>query len=153
MKTKIIASGVFVTAILIFLAGIYWGPESEMYSLIIAFCIIFLLGCSYDLIARCYNYVLFDEKEIINRRFLRKNIVVKTKDVKQYRVREIDNAEVVELLTATNRKVKSSMKKVMVVIGITAVIISLKSRYKIIRNNLKILYLRFWNKSFIKSII
>ena len=45
------------------------------------------------------------------------------------------------------------MKKVMVVIGITAVIISLKSRYKIIRNNLKILYLRFWNKSFIKSII
>ena len=106
---KILASVVLVTAILIFIAGIYWGPNSQMYPLIIAFCIIFLLGCSYDLISRCYNYVLFDGKEIINRRFLRKNIVVTTKDVKQYRIREIDNTEVVELLTTDNRKIKISM--------------------------------------------
>lgn len=106
---KILASVVFVTAILIFIAGIYWGPESEMYSFIIAFCIIFLLGCSYDLISRYYNYVMFDGKEITNRRFLRKKMVVTTKDVKQYRIREIDNAEVVELLTTDNKKIKISM--------------------------------------------
>mgnify|MGYP004529864407 FL=1 len=106
---KILASVVFVTAILIFLAGIYWGPDSQMYLLIIGFCLFMLLGSTYDLIARCYNYVLFDGKEIINRRFLRKNIVVTTKDVKQYRVREIDNAEVVELITADNKKIKISM--------------------------------------------
>lgn len=106
---KILASVVFVTALLIFIAGIYWGPESEMYSLIIAFCIIFLLGCSYDLISRYYNYVMFDGKEITNRRVLRKKMVVMTKDVKQYRIREIDNAEVVELLTTDNKKIKISM--------------------------------------------
>ena len=106
---KILASVVFVTAILIFLAGIYWGPDSQMYLLIIGFCLFMLLGSTYDLIARCYNYVLFDGKEIINRRFLRKNFVVTTKDVKQYRVREIDNAEVVELITADNKKIKISM--------------------------------------------
>ena len=80
-----------------------------MYPLIISFCLFMLLGSTYDLISRCYNYVLFDGKEIINRRFLRKNIVVTTKDVKQYRIREIDNAEVVELLTTDNRKIKISM--------------------------------------------
>ena len=106
---KILASVVFVTAILIFLAGIYWEPDSQMYLLIIGFSLFMLLGSTYDLIARCYNYVLFDGKEIINRRFLRKNIVVTTKDVKQYRVREIDNAEVIELITADNRKIKISM--------------------------------------------
>ena len=106
---KILASVVFVTAILIFIAGIYWGPDSQMYPLIISFCLFMLLGSTYDLISRCYNYVLFDGKEITNRRFLRKKMVVTTKDVKQYRIREIDNAEVVELLTTDNRKIKISM--------------------------------------------
>lgn len=106
---KVMAIIVEIVAMIFFFAGIYWGQESEMYSLIIVFCIIFLLGCSYDLISRYYNYVLFDGKEIISRRLLRKNMVVTTKDIKQYRIREINNAEVVELLTTDNRKIKISM--------------------------------------------
>ena len=52
---------------------------------------------------------MFDGKEITNRRFLRKKMVVTTKDVKQYRIRESDNAEVAELLTTDNKKIKISM--------------------------------------------
>ena len=80
-----------------------------MYEFMLAFWMVMFLMSVYELSSRFYNCVVFKGKEITCRRFLRKSIVLKTNEIKNYRVQEVNNAEVIELLTSENKKIKISM--------------------------------------------
>lgn len=109
MPRKIGAMLLVIISLFFFVSSIYFAKESDMYEFMLAFWMVMFLMSVYELFSRFYNRVVFGGKEITCRRFLRKSIVLKTNEIKNYRVQEVNNAEVIELLTSENKKIKISM--------------------------------------------
>lgn len=91
---------------IIFLAGCFYYNINVV---IILLGIIFVLGTFYDSISRHYNTFIIDGKRIVYKRFLRKTIDIRMSEIKTYCIKKVDNAEIIELATVDNFKLKVNM--------------------------------------------
>lgn len=86
------------------IAGIYY--ESIFF---LGFAVPYFLGTLYEIISRHYNTLTIENKKIICKRFMKKNMEIRLSDIKSYCVKDINNAEMIVLMTEDNRKVKVNM--------------------------------------------
>lgn len=86
------------------IAGIYYKSIW-----ILGFAVPYVLGTLYEIISRHYNTLTIENEKIIYKRFMKKNMEISLSDIKTYCVKDINNAEMIVLMTEDNRKIKINM--------------------------------------------